>query len=170
MSYLSPIPLPPPSVSSGGPTSPLSHSSPPSPRLDRLSAGSVSAGGPPARGAALAAPGGAAGLHQSSPVGESALAPGYFGSLDCDADPKQCGPGGGWGDALGPATAEGWGVATGGRGRGGPGLLLLQSVEGGRGARSSESRIRTFYVQAAFAQGAHISLGREDSGVTFPEL
>lgn len=37
---------------------------PPRPR-----AGCVSAGGPPARGVALAAAGGAAGLHQSSPVG-----------------------------------------------------------------------------------------------------
>lgn len=64
----------------------------------------------------------------------------------------------------------GWGVATGGRGRGGPGLLLQCSVVGRRGARHAESRIRTFYVQGAFAQGAHISLGREDPGVTFPEL
>lgn len=61
-------------------------------------------------------------------------------------------------------------VATGGRGRGEPGLLLQQSVEGGRGARPAESWIRTFYVQGAFAQAAHISLGREDPGVTFPEL
>lgn len=70
------------------------------------------------------------------------------------------------------ATAEGWGggVATGGRGRGGPGLLHQHWVEGGRGARPAESWIRTFYVQDAFAQGAHISLGREDPGVTFPEL
>lgn len=65
---------------------------------------------------------------------------------------------------------KGGGIATGGRGRGGPGLLLQRSVEGGRGARHVECRIRTFYVQGAFAQGAHISLGREDLGVTFPEL
>lgn len=38
-------------------------------------AGCVSAGGPPARGAALAATGGAVGLHQSSPVGESLSRP-----------------------------------------------------------------------------------------------
>jgi hypothetical protein len=38
-------------------------------------AGSVSAGGPPACGAALGAAGGAVGLHQSSPVGESLSQP-----------------------------------------------------------------------------------------------
>lgn len=69
-----------------------------------------------------------------------------------------------------PRKGGGWRVATGGRGRGGPGLLLQRSVEGERGARHAESRIRTFYVQGAFAQGAHISLGGEDPGVTFPEL
>ena len=79
-------------------------------------------------------------------------------------------PGGGGLDPAGPPTGLGWGGAPGGGGRGEPGLLLQRSVEGGRGARHAESRIRTFYVQGAFAQGAHISLGREDPGVTFPEL
>lgn len=76
----------------------------------------------------------------------------------------------GGGEVLRPAVTEGWGAATGGRGRGGLGLLLQHLVAGGRGARHAESGIRSFYVQGALAQGAHISPGREDLGVTFPEL
>lgn len=61
-----------------------------------------------------------------------------------------------------PRKGVGWQQV--GGGRGGPGLLFQLSVEGGRGAKHAESRIRTFYVQGAFAQGAHISLGARGPG------
>lgn len=151
-------------VGGGGPA--LSRGAPPplSPAL------SVSAGGPTPRGAALAAAGGAAGLHQSSPVGESLPRPRAISGAWAVTLTRSNVARVGGGQVLWPAAAEGWGAVTGGRGRGRLGCFSSPWWQEGEKQRHAESRIRSFYVQGAFAQGAHISPGREDPGVTFPEL
>lgn len=151
-------------VGGGGPA--LSRGSPP----PLSPARSVSAGGPTARGAALAAAGGAAGLHQSSPVGESLPRPRAISGAWAVTLTRSNVARVGGGKVLWPAAAEGWGAVTGGRGRGGLGCFSSPWWQEGEKQRHAESRIRSFYVQGAFAQGAHISPGREDPGVTFPEL
>lgn len=105
------------------------------------------AGGPPASGAALAAAGGAAGLHQSSPVGESLSWPRAISGAWAVTLTRSnvAGVGGRGGPAAGRGGRVGGGDRWAGEGRAGAASPAL----GGRRVRSEACGVRDSFLLCA---------------------